>query len=196
MSFAAIAGKLYTSITGIGNKPVLEDLDGFSVTFDAVTELTRDKSAVATKHAVEGEDLYSIVDNVKPEEPVLTLKAILSNYFTTNPFQPMSLVKAVKGTLLLGVDDTIIERIEMLHDWMDRGVLLKYSSPRIEFADCVISKVGDAISKDTGDGVMLSLTLERINIANAAEIEINLKKPQGAKKKPTKSRSLLKKIFS
>lgn len=193
MSINSIAGKLYNSLTG-GGKPVLEDSVGLKVEFDAVMEDTRGASTIPTKHAVEGDsDISNIVDNVKPEEPILNLKIVLSNHFITSVLNPKSLLKTAKGSLF-GIDDTIRDRLKILEEWRTAGDILNYTSKRRTFDSAVISNMSDAITKDTGDGVMLTLTLERVNIANSDSVTINRKKPMAAKEEKTKGSSAAKRI--
>lgn len=193
MSINSVAGKIYASLTG-GGKPVLEDSIGLKVELDAVIEDTRGAGAIPTKHAVEGDsDFSSIVDNIKPEEPVLTLKIILSNHFITSVLNPKSLLKTAKGSLF-GIDDTIRDRLRILDEWRQGGDLLTYTSKRRTFGSALISNMSDAITKDTGDGIMLTLTLERVNIANADTITLNRKKPVGAQEPEDKNMSFAKKL--
>jgi hypothetical protein len=157
----SLADKLNDAI--IGSRAFISD-EVSDVTLDTVVSISRSSNSQVTRHAIEkGAD---VSDHVIDEPESWSLEVVLTND-QINPLNPLSFG-----------GQTIEERLSILDTWRNDKTLLTYYGQQETIESVVVSSRSEVTNTDTGpDGLQVSITLQKVTLAEALTVDIEIKQP-------------------
>lgn len=188
----ALSSKISDAILGGRSQAFLSD-EIFDVVFDTTFNTSESDSAQVSRHAVE--DGGDVSDNIVKTPKKFSLSAVLTDD-DWDLLDPSGFF-----------DSTIQDRLETLEGWIDDRELLTYYGHENDIEDVVLTNVTRNHTLDTGNGVGIDITIEKVNIATflVAAISLSSATAKGATSKgsakkagsatASKNKSILSKLF-
>ncbi len=160
-------------LKGIPERCYLQDENKIRVHFDSVESESWSSSTSVTNYAVYAvEKGQNISDHIKVNPDSITLSASITNH--------TSISRADIESNSLDISDNISERLKKILEWQNNGALLTYYGAIWEgVRNCVITSIGQSRNTGSGEAVELSLSLQKVIIAEYREAEMD--RPQSVK---------------
>ncbi len=158
----SLADKLNEAASG-GPRAFLSD-EIADVTLDTVLDISKSINSQVTRHAIErGAD---VTDHVIDDPETWSLSVVLTND-SISALDPLSFG-----------GQTIEERLAILDEWRTAKQIISYYGPEETIDDVIIASRSESRNAEIGlDGLQLSITLQRITLAEAVSIDLEVKQP-------------------
>lgn len=157
---AQVVERISDAISGQKTRAFLSDgID--DVVFDVIITENDSDSLNVTRHAVE--DGSDVTDHVNSTPRKFSIDAILTDA-DLDVLNPVSFL-----------NKTIDERLDVIDKWIKKKKVLTYYGHDKDIEDVIVQSISRKRSQSTGDGLEVSLSIDKINIVSSVQQNIDIK---------------------